>query len=142
MPRQNTKQIIRKSILCAISVIVYIFLVSLFMNNAQHLFGKPVDNPTTAFFTPIIILSLFVLSAAITGFLVLGIPILLYLNGNKKEAVRFFLYTLFWLFLFILSIIFFLLWITASVIAHLIAVIQIKNCKINVCKLRSSLYLW
>jgi len=53
---------------------------------------------------PIIGLTLFVLSAAVTGALVLGRPILLYLDGKKAEAVRFFGYTLGWLFVFLMAL--------------------------------------
>jgi hypothetical protein len=42
-------------------------------------------------------LTLFVVSAAVTGSLVVGRPILLYLEGKKQEAARFFGYTLGWL---------------------------------------------
>ena len=42
-------------------------------------------------------LLLFVLSAAITGSLVFGRPALMFLGGQKTEAVSFLLYTLAWL---------------------------------------------
>jgi hypothetical protein len=62
------------------------------MRNAEKMLG-PEDN----LFSPIIFLTLFVLSAAITSSLILGKPILLFLNGEKTEAVRLFLYTIGWL---------------------------------------------
>jgi len=43
---------------------------------------------------PIIMLLLFVTSAAITGSLVFGRPILWYLDGKKKEAIQLLVYTL------------------------------------------------
>jgi len=46
-------------------------------------------------FVMISILLLFVCSAAITGFLVLGKPIMLYIDGKKKEAIRLLSYTIF-----------------------------------------------
>jgi hypothetical protein len=53
---------------------------------------------------PMLFLMVFVFSAAITASLVLGRPIMWYLNGQKKEAVRLFVYTLGWLALFMLLI--------------------------------------
>jgi hypothetical protein len=45
------------------------------------------------FLIPTAMLLLFVLSATVTGLLVLGRPVLWYLDGKKKEAVSLFLYT-------------------------------------------------
>ena len=42
---------------------------------------------------PIMMLSLFVLSAAVMGYLFLAEPLQLYLNNKKKEAVSFFMQT-------------------------------------------------
>jgi hypothetical protein len=47
---------------------------------------------------------LFVVSATIVGSLVVGRPILLFLDGKKNEALRFFGYTLGWLAAFTLVI--------------------------------------
>lgn len=58
------------------------------MYNADKVFGK-----MKGISDPIAMLMLFVLSAAITGSLVIGRPILLYLDGLKKEAVKMFLFT-------------------------------------------------
>ncbi len=62
------------------------------MTNANGLFG-----PAPMLLGPFIFLLLFVLSAAIVGSLVFGRPTLMYLEGNKKEAIATFLYTLLWL---------------------------------------------
>jgi mannose/fructose/N-acetylgalactosamine-specific phosphotransferase system component IIC len=43
---------------------------------------------------PIAMLLLLVCSAAITGFLVFGKPVMLYIDGNKKEAISLLGYTL------------------------------------------------
>jgi hypothetical protein len=53
---------------------------------------------------PAAMLLLLVLSAAITGLLVFGKPIMLYVNNYRKEAVNLLLYTLVSLFLLILII--------------------------------------
>lgn len=65
------------------------------------------DEPDTIF-APIIMLMLFVFSAAITGSLVLGRPILWYIDGKKKEAVHLLFSTLIFFFciMLITSIIF------------------------------------
>jgi hypothetical protein len=42
---------------------------------------------------PIMMLSVFVLSAALMGYLFLSKPLQLYLDGDKKEAVTFFMHT-------------------------------------------------
>jgi len=91
------------SIFDSLGVLVYVSLVVTFMTNAQKLFG-PQNNSLTA----IMILLLFVLSALITGSLVLGRPALYYLEGQKQEAIKLLLYTMGDLFLLfvIVSVIF------------------------------------
>lgn len=64
---------------------IYIALIAFFLFYAPT-WAPPED--TIAM--PIAALSLFVLSAAIMGFLFLSQPIMLYLDGRKDEAVRFF----------------------------------------------------
>lgn len=81
----------------AFGVLVYIVLVALFMNSAEKVFPR-----MNEILGPIVILLLFVLSAAVTGSLVLGRPVLAYLDGSKKEATIMFLYTLGWLLLFLI----------------------------------------
>ena len=84
----------------AVLVLIYVSAVSLVMSHGSTWFGQK----DTAF-TPVAVLMLFVLSAAVTGTLVLGRPILLYLDGKKNEALKFFGFTVIWL--FILTIIIF-----------------------------------
>jgi hypothetical protein len=79
----------------ALGTAVYVAIVALIIYSAEKIFGK-MSNITG----PIAFLLLFVTSAAITGFLVLGQPIMLYLDNQKREAVRLFLYTVGWLFAF------------------------------------------
>ena len=64
---------------------LYIIAVATFLSHAEKIFG-----PDTAEKTPLIpmfMLSLLVVSAAITGFAVFGKPAMWYLDGKKKEAV-------------------------------------------------------
>ncbi|HTL39191.1 MAG TPA: hypothetical protein VL306_00010 [Methylomirabilota bacterium] len=77
----------------AVLVLAYVSLVAFVMSHANQFFGQK----DTAF-TPVVVLMLFVLSAAITGSLVLGRPALMYMDGQKKEAIQFFSYTVGWLF--------------------------------------------
>jgi len=91
------KKLVTFGFLSALGEGVYIFLVALVMRNANKLFG---NNPGVL---PIIVfLMLFVLSAAISGALILGKPTLLYLEGKKREALELFGLTLGWMFVFLL----------------------------------------
>ena len=73
----------------SLGVLAYVSLVVLFMSNAQSIFGKN-DN----FLTGVMVLLIFILSALVIGSLVLGRPILLYLDGKKAEAVKLLFYTI------------------------------------------------
>lgn len=88
---KNSK-IVLYGLLHALGVLVYVLLVAWIMFNGQRFFGQ-----MDGFLGPAAMLMLFVLSAAITGALVFGRPALMYLNGQKTEAVDFLLYTLAWL---------------------------------------------
>lgn len=67
------------------------------MFNIQKIFGEKPDT----IMAPVLVLLLLVLSAAISGGLVLGKPAMLYLEGQKKEAVKQFIFTLGWLLVFL-----------------------------------------
>lgn len=88
--KEANKKLILLSALNSLGVLAYVSLVVLFMNNAQRIFGKE-DN---SYLAPMIFLLLFILSALITGSLVLGRPILWYLNGKKSQAVKLLFYTI------------------------------------------------
>ena len=92
-----------KSLRNALGVLVYVSGVALVMFNMEHTF----DNEPS-FLVPVLMLLLFVTSAAITGSLVLGKPIMLYLDNQKKEAFTFLLATLAWLVAFAVLILAFL----------------------------------
>lgn len=66
---------------------IYIVIVVLLINYASN-------GGEENIIIPIMMLSLFVLSAAVMGYLFLSDPIRFYLDGKKKEAVNFFLQTL------------------------------------------------
>lgn len=68
---------------------LYIIAITTMLNLASRYAGP--DNNLVA---PVAFLSLFTLSAAVMGYLFLGEPIQMYLAGDKKMAVTFFLKTL------------------------------------------------
>lgn len=105
----NNRSLIARAFINALGTTSYIALVVLFMQYAPKFFEemKGDNNPIA----PMIFLMLFVISAATTGFLVLGKPILVYLEGGKKEAVKLFIYTLAFLGIFLLSA-FFVIFLT------------------------------
>jgi hypothetical protein len=81
--------IIKNAILNAALTAIYIALVAWFIFYVP----RSLQSPDT-FLVPMIMLSLFVFSAALTGSLVFGRPVLWYLDGKKKEAVLLLVYTL------------------------------------------------
>ena len=59
------------------------------MFSLQNLFSEKKD----VIIIPMAMLLLFVSSAGITGFLVFGKPVMLYIDGKKREAVSLLVYT-------------------------------------------------
>ena len=66
------------------------------MSNGEKLFGPKEDT----FQMPLAMLLLFVLSAGVVSSLILGKPILMYLDGEKSEGIKMFVRSLLWLFVF------------------------------------------
>ena len=87
-------KIIKRAFIDAIGTTLYIVLIASFIFYLQ-IFSEQKD----IIIIPIAMLLLFVSSAAITGFLVFGKPIMLYIDGKKKEAISLFTYTIVILFL-------------------------------------------
>ena len=83
----------------SVLVLLYVGVVASIMRNGSHWFGVQ-----DSAWTPVAVLMLLVLSAAVTGTLVLGRPLVMYIEGAKKEALKFFGYTIGWLFLLTLTI--------------------------------------
>lgn len=81
----------------AAGVLIYVLGVSWIMTDGDRIFG-PVDTGRNIF-GPTIVLMLLVLSVAVVGTLIFGRPILLYLDGKKKEGVKILIMTLFAMFL-------------------------------------------
>lgn len=81
--------ILKQSLWCAVGVFAYIVVIVNVMTGLLPRFE--VENTV---FAPIMFLTLFVISAAVTGGLVLGKPIMLYLGGHTKEGIMMFFSTL------------------------------------------------
>lgn len=94
----DKKTITKLSFINAAGTVFYVLFVSLFMKNAEQIFGEMEETIVG----PMIFLLLFVISASITGGLILGKPLMLYLDKQKREAIRLFVCTLAWLILFII----------------------------------------
>lgn len=94
-----------RSLLHSLGVILYVTLVATIMQNGNTWFGKE-----DTIFTVIMVLLLACISAATVGSLVFGYPVILFLNGQKKEGVRMAIATIGWLIveLFVVLLIMFL----------------------------------
>ena len=84
------REIIRQALMNSLITAAYVILVALFIYlGSQGLFGQ-----NNTILIPIAMLMLFVFSAALTGFLIFGKPVMWYLSNNKKEALSLLFYTL------------------------------------------------
>lgn len=79
----------KTALINSLGTVAYISLVAMIMTFAEKIFGQ-----TKSIIAPISFLLLFVVSAATTGYLVLGQSILLYLDNKKEEALKLFGYTI------------------------------------------------
>lgn len=104
------KDIFKYACINSLLTALYIILVASFFFYVPRHFSFP-EKPDTVF-APIMMLMLFVFSATVTASLVLGRPILWYLDGKKKEAISLFIHTLV-VFFFIILLAFILLTTTA-----------------------------
>lgn len=80
----------KSPVLNALAAAVYIILIGLLMNFASTYFPKK-DN----FVTPMAVISLFTLSAAVMAYIFLYQPLQLFLTNKKEKAVKLFLQTVF-----------------------------------------------
>ncbi len=96
-------QVVKRAFIDAIGTFLYIVLIVGFIYSLQSSIPKADD----IILIPIAMLLLFVFSAGFTSSLVFGKPVLLYLEGKKKEAISMVAWTL--AFLLIFTIIVFIL---------------------------------
>ena len=85
----NNKSLIKIATLNSLGVLVYSSIIALFLTNGNEIFGK-----MSSVLASITFLMIFVLSATIVGSLILAKPIMLYIDGAKKEAVKLLIYTI------------------------------------------------
>ncbi len=94
----------KKIIVCAAThaalTALYVAAIASLMTYGETIFGEMPKNV----FAPMGFLLLFVVSAAITGSLVFGKPLLWYLDGKKREAVRLAIYTILFLAVIVFAI--------------------------------------
>ena len=90
----NKKFLLKQAVLHSLAILVYCGLVGYLMLNGERLFGQ-----ANNILGMVAFLMLFVLSAAIVGSLVLGRPIIYYLDGKKKESITLLIYIIAILFL-------------------------------------------
>lgn len=87
------KKLILRGFVDALLTGLYIAVVAWLVFNGQAIFGgKPIG-----MLAPVMFLLSFIISALITGMLVLGKPILMYLAGEKREGITLLIATLAWL---------------------------------------------
>jgi hypothetical protein len=94
-------KIILHSLFHALGVVAYIAIVATIMSNFE---GSFINVPEVLL--GMMMLLLFVISATITASLVFGRPVYLFLGGLKKEAMEFLAYTLGWMLITFLIILF------------------------------------
>ncbi|MBI3888880.1 hypothetical protein HY311_03795 [Candidatus Nomurabacteria bacterium] len=85
MISQNQMQNIKKPFLHAFAAALYI----VFIVFAISTIGSKIPQDK-AILTPMVVLSLFVLSAAVMGYLFVSQPLMLYMENKKQEAMAFF----------------------------------------------------
>ncbi len=86
-----TPNIFKNAVVNAVLTAAYIVLIATFLSQAKQIFGP--EEPKTVL-VPIVMLSLLVFSVAVVGTLIFGRPVLWYLNGQKREAVKLLAHTL------------------------------------------------
>ncbi len=79
----NMKNTLKYSLLNGLGTSLYVILIASFI----YYLGNSSITQKDNIFIPIAMLLLFVFSAAFTGLLVFGKPLLWYLDGEKKEAI-------------------------------------------------------
>ncbi|MDD3285617.1 MAG: hypothetical protein PHG95_03220 [Patescibacteria group bacterium] len=80
------------SLIQALAASLYIAAISWILNNGERLFGK-----NNNFLGGAAILLLLVISATAMGAIILGKPVLMYWDGQKKASLKLFFLTFIWL---------------------------------------------
>ncbi|OGI63363.1 hypothetical protein A2818_01485 [Candidatus Nomurabacteria bacterium RIFCSPHIGHO2_01_FULL_40_12] len=98
----NKNEILKRAFLDAFGVAVYVIGFVYFGNNLEEWFDAVQKN----WLAPAFMIILFIISACVTASLVLLKPILLFIEGARKEAVHLFVYTLGFLIILALVLVF------------------------------------
>lgn len=85
----TNSSLIKKAALSALGVFAYVALLAALLQNIQRFVGEIQPGILAAAAT----LTLFIISACVTSSLVLLRPVLMYLEGSKKDALKLFSYT-------------------------------------------------
>lgn len=93
----NNSKLVMWGMVDSVGVFVYTLMVGWLMINGNSIFGEDLGVVGPALF-----LMLFVFSALVTGLLVFGRPVWLYLEHQKKAAVKLLLITVLFMFLMIM----------------------------------------
>lgn len=90
----------QQSFLNALGTVAYVAIVAYFLFNSKTIFGEVEDS----FLIPMFMMLLLILSATVTGFLVIGKPLQLYLSDQKSQALKLLGRTLAWVAIFAIVI--------------------------------------
>lgn len=90
-------KILGAGFLSSLAMLIYVFLIALFFDNAEKIMGR-----MPSIFGFAIFLLLLVMSAAISGTLMFGRPVMLFLSNFKKEAVWQLVSNLVWIFILLI----------------------------------------
>src|SRR6188472_1994589 len=83
-------KIFKQSLPYSVGALLYVAAVATVMRNVERIFGGGPDGALA----PIAFLLLLVVSAATMGLLIFGKPVMLYIDGKKREAVTMVVYTI------------------------------------------------
>lgn len=100
----TTTKIIKHSLINSVAAAAYVTVIAQIIRNGEAVFGE-----MKSAFAPVAFLLLFSVSAAIMAILIFGQPVIWYIEGFKKQAVRLVIYTVFLLFLITFLTILFLI---------------------------------
>ncbi|MBF8267252.1 MAG: hypothetical protein HW388_760 [Dehalococcoidia bacterium] len=102
----SRKRIVLLGLAQAMGVFLYVILVVLFINNLDRIAGLPPENEqTNSSMQAVGILLLFIISACVSGALVLGYPAILALRQRIREASLLVASTVAWLVLLLVMIV-------------------------------------
>jgi len=104
----KNKKLAQFSFLHSLLAVIYIGLVAILMLNLENWVGQQNINQPWGVMG---FLLLFVISATVVGGLVLGRPIIMYLDNQKKSALELLLYTVVWLFIWMVLIFVLIAWL-------------------------------